>query len=91
MWLFPIAAVLGLLFSSLGLYTAIKSKKPFLRLTGISAAVVLPSVILHNLVSALGIYLNLWQDEAFFFILGLVIAPITFIIGVVGALVKKEV
>jgi len=69
--------------------------KKFLLLTGGSAVGVLASIILHNLVYALFILVfgaDFWErtglgDEPVFFILGLVILPIGFLVGVIGSIV----
>ena len=97
---FLFVAVLGLVFLILGItliVLAAKSKlekklKIFLILTGASAACVLPAAVLHNLVYALFIILfgeGFWAngDEAFFFILALIICPIIFLIGTIGSMV----
>jgi membrane protein DedA with SNARE-associated domain len=53
------------------------------------------AVFLHNAVYALGIYFggeNFWGpngDEAFFFIIALIVIPIYFLISVVYTLIKK--
>lgn len=72
----------------------IKGKqKLFLILTGVAPVIALISVILHNFVYGLMIYLfgeNFWGtggDEAFFFILALIICPIIFLISVIGNIV----
>ena len=101
--LFLLAAVLGIAFFVLGvilLVMTIKSKvksplKWFLIMTGASSAAVFPSVILHNLVYGLLIYLGGPDvgDEAFFFILALMVCPIVFLVGAVGSvvlMVKKK-
>ncbi len=101
--LFPFAGILGLIFLILGgvlIYLTFKHKvkgylKLFLLFTGFSSVGVLPCVILHNLVYALFILLfgeNFWintgmTDEPVFFILGLVVCPIVFLIGVIGSIV----
>tara|TARA_Y100000310_G_C20439740_1_gene695500 strand:+ start:305 stop:679 length:375 start_codon:yes stop_codon:yes gene_type:complete len=92
---FPVAAVLGFAFSILGIVLIIltlksklsKKQKTFLVLTGASASGILISAILHNLVSAL---FNI--EEAFFFILAIIVLPIMFLVGVVGSLIlfKKK-
>ena len=100
--LFPLVAVLGLLLSALGIYFIIlvkkskQKKKFFLYMTGISAASILPASILHNVFYALGIitenilvlkYVFEFLHAAFFLI-GIPIAPILFLVGVIGTLVK---
>ena len=97
--LFPVIAVLGIIFFILGgilIFTAWKLKgklRLFLILTGASALCVLISVLLHNFVYGLFIYLfgeGFWQggDEAFFFIIALFVCPIVFLIGVIGTLMN---
>ncbi len=103
-FLFPVVAVLGLLFLILGvvlIVITIKAKikgklKVFLILTGISAIVPLPAAILHNVVYGLMIVLfgeGVWAgggDEAFFFILALLVAPILFLISAIGSLILRK-
>jgi len=69
----------------------------YLMLTGISAVIPLIATILHNLFYGLAItFENLKQVfdilSATFFIISLIVAPIAFIVGVVGSLVilKRE-
>lgn len=93
----------GLLFFSLGLALLIltirekpdRNLKIFLILTG-SAAVGLPaSLVLHNAVYALFTLLlgpNFWErtgigDEPAFFIMGLIICPLAYLVGAVGSIV----
>lgn len=94
--LFPLVAVLGLLFLILGivlLVLTLKSKikgklKLFLILTGASAILPLPAAILHNVVYGLMVLFgSTAQDEAFFFILALIVAPILFLIGAIGSII----
>ncbi len=98
--LFPYVAIIGFIFFFLGgllIYYTYKLKlkgrlKLFLILTGLAPIVFLVSVVLHNFVYGLFIYLfgeGFWNggDEAFFFILALIVCPIVFLIGVVGSMV----
>jgi ABC-type Mn2+/Zn2+ transport system permease subunit len=98
--LFPVVAVLGMIFFVLGgilIYLTIKSKiekklKIFLLLTGGSSVGFLLSILLHNLVYGLMTYLfgeGFWNggDEAFFFIIGLFVCPIVFLVGVIGSFI----
>jgi hypothetical protein len=67
--------------------------KKFFILTGASAAGVLVSVLLHNLVYWLFEYFagaDFWNggDEPVFFIMALVVCPLGFLVGVVGAIVS---
>lgn len=69
--------------------------KFFLILTGASAAGFVASVLLHNFIYGLFIYLfgpEFWinigiGDEPVFFFIAILICPIAFIIGLVGSLV----
>lgn len=99
---FLVAAVLGLLFSALGIYFIIlvkkskQKKKLFLYMTGISAASILPAVILHNFFYALAIITeNILVLKVFFeflhvafFLFAIPVCPILFLVGVIGTLVK---
>ncbi len=101
--LFPIVVILGLAFFVLGVVLIILTLKKkvkgklkwFLLMAGISSAAVLPSVILHNFVYGLFIYLfgeGYWErigmgDELFFFILALIVCPIVFLAGSAGSVV----
>jgi hypothetical protein len=99
-----------LLFSLLGLilfFLIIINKrikgalKRFLIISGVSAAGIFPSIILHNLIYGLAIIAfgpDFWTniglgDEVFFFLLGVIILPIGFLTGTIGAiflLMKKK-
>jgi hypothetical protein len=86
------------------IYCTIKLKikgrlKWFLILTGGCPLIFLISVLLHNCVYGLCIYLfgeNFWNggDEPFFFILAVIVCPIVFLIGIIGSMTimlkKKE-
>jgi len=99
--LFPFIAILAFIFFLLGIlliYYTIKLRiegklKWFLILTGIPPVIALVSVILHNLVYGLMIYIfgqGVWgqgRDEAFFFILALFVCPILFLVGVIGSII----
>jgi hypothetical protein len=93
---FPIILiVLGIIFLILGILLIyltyklkIKGKQKWpLLLTGATPILALISVILHNLVYALMVTLGIGGDEAFFFILGLVVCPIVFLVSVVWSIV----
>jgi hypothetical protein len=99
--LFNIAAVLAIGFGLLGLVLVVltlrlheaRLHRAFFLLTGISAALIPISVLLHNLVYALCIVFfgkEFWQggsDEPLFFILALIVCPALFMIGAVGSTV----
>jgi hypothetical protein len=101
--LFPYAGLLGLVFLILGIVlivftikARVKGKlKVFLILVGSSAGMVLVSVLLHNFFYALAIVSEniVWLSWSFeflhgmFFIIGLLVCPIVFIVGVVGSIV----
>jgi hypothetical protein len=66
--------------------------KKFFILTGASAAGVLVSIVLHNLIYALFEYFggaDFWSggDEFFFFIMAVIVCPLGFLVGVVGTIV----
>jgi len=96
--LFLLLAILGLAFLVLGIILTIMARKEqgrlklFLMLTGISAIAPFIFSILHNLFYGLAItFENLkFLFEALHvasFFISLLVAPITFIIGVVGSLI----
>jgi len=100
---FFVAGILGLIFLILGIILIVISRKEhgklklFLMLTGISAIAPLAGTILHNLFYALGIAfssLHLFFEilHGSFFLISLLVAPITFLIGIIGSLVvlRKE-
>lgn len=61
--------------------------KTFFILTGASAAGVLVSVLLHNLVY--GLFDDFWNggDEFFFFIIALFVCMLCFLVGMVGTII----
>jgi hypothetical protein len=69
--------------------------KRFLLLTGSSAVGVIASILLHGVVYGLIILIfgeDFWSrtgigDEPFFFILGLMVCPIAYLVGTVGSIV----
>jgi len=94
--LFPPMAILGLIFLILGivLISLVRKEKGklklFLRLAGISAIAPLVSSVLHNLFYGLAIaFENLkFLFEALhvtFFVISIIIAPIMFMVGIVGS------
>lgn len=87
--LFPLLAILGLAFMVMGVtlvFISRKEKGPlklFLTITGLSAVAPLLFSILHNVFYGLGFE----TLHATFFIISILIAPITFIIGVIGSII----
>lgn len=61
--------------------------KKFFILTGASAAGVLVSIALHNLIY--GLFADFWAsgDEFFFFVMALIVCPLGFLVGLVGTIV----
>jgi hypothetical protein len=99
--LFPMVAGAGIIFMILGgilIYMSQKQKgklKSFLLLTGFSAIMPLAGSVLHNVFYALAIaFDNLRFLFEFlhgaFFIIALVVAPITFIIGAIGSMIHMK-
>lgn len=105
-WFFIISGTtfffLGLILIFLTVKEKVEGKlKKFLILTGASAAGFFISVLLHNFLYGLFIFLfgtDFWkriglEDEPFFFFLAIIVCPLGFLIGVVGSamlFVKKE-
>jgi len=96
--LFPLLAILGLIFSILGIILicyARKEKgkmKTFLLLTGFSAAASLIFALLHNLFYGIAISFNGLSSvfavlHAVSFLISILITPILFIIGVTGSII----
>ncbi len=98
--LFPVAAVLGLVWLLLGIVLIVlasksrleKKHKVFLILMGASAVGVPAFAVLHNLVYGLMIILfgeGFWAggDEAVLFILAVLVCPVIFIVGAAGSFV----
>jgi len=98
-----------IVFSLLGvvlIFLTVKEKvegmlKKFLILTGASSVGFFISILLHNVIYGLFIYLfgdTFWEriglgDEPFFFIIAIFVCPLAFLVGVVGTivlLVKKR-
>ncbi len=95
---FPIVAILGLLFLILGVVLIILSRKEkgklkfFLILIGISAIVPFVFTILHNLFYGLAITFKnlvfLFEPlHTISFIISLFVAPILFIVGLIGIII----
>lgn len=101
---FMVAAILGLLFSILGIYLIYLTKKSkqkkklFLYMTGISAASILPASILHNVFYAFGIMSeNILVLKVFFeflhvafFLFAIPVCPILFLVGVIAIFIRKD-
>ncbi len=100
--LFPLVAVLGFIFFILGVILVVMAKKEknelkfFLIITGVSAISPFLCVILHNFFYALMIISEDWQyytlaslSIASFFI-SLIIAPATFVVGIIGVLIFQK-
>ena len=96
--LFPLVALLGFVFLMLGIiliFLARKEKgklKLFLMLTGISAIVPFIFSILHNLFYGLAITFESFKLifeilGAGFFIIAIIVAPIMFVVGIVGSFI----
>jgi hypothetical protein len=88
--LFFLLGIALLVFSIRG--SASGGLKKFFILTGASAAGVLVSVVLHNLVYGLFEHFagaDFWNggDEFFFFTLAVIVCPLGFLVGVVGTIV----
>jgi hypothetical protein len=62
--------------------------KTFFILTGASAAAVLLSVLLHNLVSGLFNEFLIGGEDLIFFVMALFVCPLGFLVGVVGTIVS---
>lgn len=89
-------SLLGLALIFLTLKEKVKGRlKKFLLLTGISSVGFFVSIVLHNILYALFIYLfgqDFWErtglgDEPFFFFLAIILCPIGFLVGVIGSMV----
>ena len=74
---------------------ALKLFKVFLLVAGVSLAVAIVSIFLHNAVYGLCIHFfgaDFWErtgmgDEPFFFIIAVIVCPLTFAVGIIGSLV----
>jgi len=90
----------GTVFCLLGgalIFLTVKEKvsglrKKFLLLTGASAAGFIVSILLHNAIYGLFIHFfgaDFWNggDEPFFFIMGVFVCPLGFLVGTVGSIV----
>ena len=89
--------VCGVWLISLTVKRRVQGKlRAFLILTGICAAGIIVSILLHNLIYGLFIYWfgpNFWtklgtNDEFVFFILGIVVCPAGLVIGIIGSSVQ---
>jgi hypothetical protein len=98
---FIVLAILAFIASILGIYLVILTQREkikgklkfFLVLVGIAPIFMILGSILHNFVYALGIYFlgqEFWGtggDEPFFFIISIIVAPLIFLVGVIGSFV----
>jgi len=97
---FLFITIAGTVFGFLGialLFFTVKQKvsgllEKFLLLTGAAAAGIPISIFLHNAVYGLFIQwfgADFWKggDEPFFFIMGLIVCPLGFLVGVVGSII----
>ena len=97
---FLFITIAGTVFGFLGialLFFAVKQQvsgllEKFLLLTGASAVGIPVSIFLHNAVYGLFIQwfgADFWNggDEPFFFIMGLIVCPLGFLVGVVGSII----
>lgn len=93
---FAVFFLLGLILAILVFKSKIKGGlRKFLLLTGISAFGMFAAIIFHNLIYGLFIYIfgdNIWNkigtsDEPIFFLIGIIICPLGFLIGVIGSTV----
>ncbi|KPJ85601.1 hypothetical protein AMJ57_02475 [Parcubacteria bacterium SG8_24] len=98
-FLVPFAAffVFGLLLTVSAFRERPKGRtRAYLLLTGLSAAGIFVGIILHNLVYALFILLggeDFWErtglgDEPVFFLMSMLVLPVTFVIGATGSLIR---
>jgi hypothetical protein len=96
--IFPLIAILGLIFLTIGIILTITARKEkgklklFLMLTGISAISPFLFSILHNLFYGLAETIESLRYifealHAASFIISIIIAPILFIIGVIGSII----
>jgi len=101
--LFPIVAIVGLVFLVQGIKLALIARKEkgklklFLMLTGISAVAPLPFALLHNVFYGLAIAFENFKSlfnalSAASFIIAIIVAPLIFIVGIVGSIIlfKKD-
>jgi hypothetical protein len=88
--------VLGLALAVMAVKQKVEGKlKFFLILTGASAAAFVASVLLHNFIYGLFIFLlgpDFWvkiglKDEPVFFFIAVLVCPIAFLVGAVGSIV----
>lgn len=83
--------VLGMLLTVLAARSKTgRALKMFLLLTGGAATGILVSVLIHNVLT--GLFQGYWLqtrggDEPFFFILGIFILPVVYLVGVAGSIV----
>jgi hypothetical protein len=92
-----IAGAVFIVLSAVLLWLTVREKvrgrlRAFLLLTGASALGIPVSVLLHNAVYGLFIYwfgADFWKggDEPFFFIMGVIVCPLGFLVGVVCSII----
>jgi len=94
--LFLLPFAVFFLFSLLTLISTLRSKiegvlRTFLLITGGAGAAIFVSIVLHNIVYGIfvhffgeGIWGGLGGDEPVFFILGLIVFPVLYLIGAIG-------
>ncbi len=95
--LFVALAIISLLLGAILIFLTIKKEtkkwsKRFLLLTGFSVIGMPVSIILHNFIYGLFIYLfgqNFWEgiglpDEPLFFIIAIIVCPVGFLVGTIG-------
>lgn len=96
--MFILLAILGVIFLLLGVVMVLQALKENGRcrimymLTGIAGILPLPGAVLHNVMYGLGQHFVSWQVifeflGGVFFILALLVAPVLFLIGIVGSLI----
>lgn len=88
--LFFLLGIALIIFSLRG--SASGGLKKFFLLTGASAAGILVSIVLHNLIYGLFEHFagaDFWNggDEFFFFIMAVIVCPLGFLVGMVGTIV----
>lgn len=97
MWFTYVATIIGAIVAYLGYRLNEKDpKRWWLLMAGISALLITPFVVLHNLTYTLAMQYfgrDVWtklgtNDEPVFFVLALIICPALFVIGLIGATIS---